>query len=331
MSTSPFVFTSCFEWLKQSAWSAYYTQIQQLIHQKLYKKPPGDMPTWCQALQALPTIAMHETLLNTDYVTLKTKQALSDVQHQTLFHSLFQLRPWRKGPFSFFDIKIDTEWQSNLKWDRIAPHLDDLTYRTVLDIGCGSGYHAWRLLGAGAKQVIGIDPSILFLSQFTAFKQYAGPELPIDFLPVKLDELPYAQAICETILSMGLLYHQKSPILHLEQLFSSLKPKGQLILETLVIEGGEQAMLVPSGRYAAMRNVWFIPSLEQLPIWLKRIGFQDITLINVTKTNCEEQRSTLWMPFHSLENYLNPTDPTQTIEGYPAPLRAVWKARKPKN
>ena len=65
---------------------------------------------------------------------------------------LMQLKPWRKGPFSLFDAFIDTEWRSDWKWQRLAPHISSLQGRTVLDVGCGSGYHCWRMRGAGATR-----------------------------------------------------------------------------------------------------------------------------------------------------------------------------------
>ena len=75
--------------------------------------------------------------------------------------------PWRKGGFKFGQgdrlIHIDTEWRSDLKWDRILPYIGDLTGKRVLDVGGGSGYHGFRMVGAGASTVIVIDPSCLFL------------------------------------------------------------------------------------------------------------------------------------------------------------------------
>ncbi len=58
--------------------------------------------------------------------------------------------PWRKGPFSLYGVNIDTEWRSDWKWDRVLPHLSPLKGRLVLDVGCGGGYHMWRMLGEGA-------------------------------------------------------------------------------------------------------------------------------------------------------------------------------------
>ncbi|PMC22346.1 tRNA 5-methoxyuridine(34)/uridine 5-oxyacetic acid(34) synthase CmoB, partial [Klebsiella aerogenes] len=44
---------------------------------------------------------------------------------------------------------------------------------------------------------------------------------------------------------MGVLYHRRSPLDHLWQLKDQLAPGGELVLETLVIEGDENTVLVP--------------------------------------------------------------------------------------
>ncbi len=72
-----------------------------------------------------------------------------------------------------------------------------------------------------------------------------------------------------------------------------------------------------------MRNVWFIPSAKALEGWLAKCGFNNIRTVDINQTSTEEQRATDWMHFHSLTNYLNPHNPNLTIEGYPAPKRAV--------
>ena len=240
---------------------------------------------------------------------------------------LQQLGPWRKGPFQFFDTHIDTEWRSDWKWQRIASHLAPLEGRTILDVGCGSGYHMWRMLGAGAYRVVGVDPSRLFLSQFQAFKQYAqsGQDKPlnIDLLPLKMEDVPRPLKAFDTTFSMGVLYHRKSPIDHLAELKDTLKPGGQLVLETLVIEGELGEVLMPEDRYAQMRNVWFLPSCDTLLLWARRAGFKNPRIVEKNITSLEEQRSTDWMQYQSLTDFLDAEDKTKTREGYPAPLRAT--------
>lgn len=101
------------------------------------------------------------------------------------------------------------------------------------------------------------------------------------------------------------------------------------MLETLVIDGPDGATLVPEGRYARMGNVWFLPSCDTLLGWLRKLGFRDEQLLEVAVTTTDEQRATDWMRFHSLANFLDPEDSSKTIEGYPAPKRAVVTARAP--
>ena len=75
-----------------------------------------------------------------------------------------------------------------------------------------------------------------------------------------------------------------------------------------------------------MRNVWFIPSPEQLISWLERCGFQQCEVLDISQTSTNEQRRTDWMTFDSLPQFLDPKDNRKTIEGYPAPVRALLRA-----
>ena len=111
---------------------------------------------------------------------------------------------------------------------------------------------------------------------------------------------------------MGVLYHRRSPIDHLQHCRSTLRSGGTLVLETLVIEGERGHMLLPDNRYAKMRNVWFIPSLLELEHWVRRCGFKDIQVSEPVWTSTEEQRQTDWMTFESLSDFLIPmTTPKQ--------------------
>ena len=78
-----------------------------------------------------------------------------------------------------------------------------------------------------------------------------------------------------------------------------------------------------------MRNIWFIPSPATLATWLKRCGFRNVKLVDVNTASLEEQRSTDWMRFESLSDFLDPRDRSRTLEGYPAPRRAILTAVKP--
>ncbi|MCT6700055.1 tRNA 5-methoxyuridine(34)/uridine 5-oxyacetic acid(34) synthase CmoB [Rheinheimera sp. 4Y26] len=280
----------------------------------------GDFKQWQKVLANLPKSQSSVKNISTD-VSFGAPDELSAGEKQRLEVLLKQLMPWRKGPFTLHGLHIDTEWRSDWKWDRVLPHLAPLTHRTVLDVGCGSGYHLWRMRGAGAEFVVGIDPSQLFYSQFCAIKHF-NPDPNVHLLPIGIDDMPKLQAF-DTVFSMGVLYHRKSPIDFLQQLKNQLRPGGQLVLETLVVEGDETTVLVPGERYAKMRNVWFIPSTAALQGWLARVGFKDARVVDLNHTSLDEQRKTAWMENESLVDFLDPNDHSKTIEGYPAPLRAV--------
>lgn len=300
--------------------------LPQQLAQSMSEKRYGDLKRWRESMRALPELSASAINLESAYVGAEGN--ITDTTSADLERALRGLHPWRKGPFSLFGVDIDTEWRSDFKWERLADAISPLQGRRVLDVGCGSGYHCWRMRGAGASEVIGIDPTPLFVLQFKAIQKYLG-DSTVHVLPLTLEQLPPKLQVFDTVFSMGVLYHRRSPIDHLTDLRDTLVPGGELVLETLVVEGDEQTVFVPPGRYARMGNVWFLPSPEALKLWLSKVGFRDIKLVDVSQTSVEEQRSTDWMTFHSLANFLDPEDPNKTIEGHPAPRRAILTAQLP--
>ncbi|MBK0000272.1 MULTISPECIES: tRNA 5-methoxyuridine(34)/uridine 5-oxyacetic acid(34) synthase CmoB [Erwiniaceae] len=286
----------------------------------------GHFKNWDRSVEYLPSLTP-ETLDLLHSVSADSSQ-LTERQRGGIEKLLRNLMPWRKGPYSLYGVNIDTEWRSDWKWERVLPHISPLAGRTVLDVGCGSGYHMWRMIGAGAHLVVGIDPMQLFLCQFEAVRKLLGGDQRAHLLPLGIEQLPELKAF-DTVFSMGVLYHRRSPLDHLYQLKNQLVSGGELVLETLVIEGDDQQVLVPGERYAQMRNVYFIPTTGALKNWLEKCGFTDVRIADYSVTSTDEQRRTSWMTSESLAEFLDPNDPTKTVEGYPAPLRAVLVATKP--
>ena len=295
------------------------------IAQGLSEERFGDLPGWKESLAKLPAISASELDLATA-VRIGAPGDCDEATRAQLQSVLEELIPWRKGPYWIHGIHLDTEWRSDWKWDRVLPHLAPLQDRLILDVGCGNGYHCWRMLGAGAKRVIGIDPSPRFVVQFHMIKQLAGAYHPVDVLPLGIEDLPEKLQAFDTTFSMGVFYHRRAPMEHLLELKNTLRPGGQLVLETLVIEGKLGEVLVPEGRYAMMNNVWFLPSCDTLLSWMRKMGFKNPRVVDVCPTTTEEQRSTHWMRFHSLPEFLHPDNPSLTAEGHPAPIRAVFVA-----
>ena len=310
-----------FQQLTHAGFGNWVSQLRQqqgdwLIHH-------GDYARWYAALSELPEITHLSAQYDLSAITINGQCEYPD----KLEPALKGLSPWRKGPFQINEVYIDTEWRSDFKWSRILPHLSSLKGRKIIDIGCGNGYHCWRMLAEHPQLVIGIEPSVLFNLQFRAFQSYVQrPEICL--LPFGIEAIPDDMNWFDTVFSMGVLYHRKSPIEHIYHLRSLLRPGGELCLETLVIEGGKGQVLVPDNRYARMRNVWFIPSAVELSRWLERCGFINVRIVDISVTTFEEQRSTEWMQFESLKDCLQPDNLDLTVEGLPAPRRATLIADK---
>jgi tRNA (mo5U34)-methyltransferase len=279
-------------------------ELLPLLRERLTGQTHGDWARWQAAIEALPG-------------------ARGD--HGRLRDLLMTLHPWRKGPLQLDDVTIDTEWRSDWKWERVRSGIAPLAGRRVLDVGSGNGYYALRMREAGAATVIGVDPTLLFAMQFLAINVFIG-DPSIFILPCRLEETPPANHAFDTTFSMGVLYHQRDPLRHLRELGNTLRPGGQLVLETLFLPGDDLRAATPTDRYARMRNVWLLPTVPQLLRWIEDSGYTDIAVVDTTITTVEEQRSTEWMTFESLPEALDPEDPGLTVEGWPAPRRVVITA-----
>ena len=280
--------------------------------------PHGHFADWLATIAALPspaaaTIALQNAAVSASGDTLPGLET-----------ALRALQPWRKGPFTLYGVHIDSEWRSDLKFARLLAAGVDFSGKHVLDVGCGNGYYLYRTLGAGAKMALGLDPSWHYLAQYLALERLLGTQR-CAYLPLTLDDC--APSGFDLTLSMGVLYHRRDPLQHLAQLRDTLRDGGQLILETLVIDGDAQTVLMPPDRYAGMRNVWFLPSVAALHRWLVRLGFAIAYSGETVATTSAEQRATDWIDRYSLADFMN-ADFSATIENLPPPQRVIIIATK---
>ncbi len=231
------------------------------------------------------------------------------------------LKPWRKGPFNLFGNFIDAEWRSDKKWDRIKEEVKDVKGKKVCDVGCGNGYYMLRIREFEPECVVGLDPSQHFWFTFYLLNYYLEDKR-LQYQLLGVQDLVFYDEFFDLVLCMGVIYHQRNPLSMLKKIYDSLLPGGKMLLESMVIPGDSSSALCPFDRYARMRNVYFIPTLNCLKTWAKKSGFIDIKVCSVSELNETEQRVTKYGPKESLREHLDKENKKLTHEGYPAPMRA---------
>ena len=273
----------------------------------------------------LPTSAPR-LLADAASICLGAAKDLNVAENENLANVLKDLRPWRVGPFSIFGTEIDGEWIGSKKWDRLSPYLPSLSGKKIADVGCSSGYHLLRMLEQDPKLALGFDPSPRCWLQFLLLQRVLQ-STRLAFEPIGVEQMPLLSGVFDVMLCMGVLYHQRDPILALTNLRSALAPEGVLFLETMVIPGDEELVLYPRDRYAGMRNAWCIPQSRALLNWCDRAGFRQAEIVSLVPSDVQEQRTTIWSPDYSLREFLDRENFEKTIEGYAAPWRAIVRAR----
>jgi len=235
------------------------------------------------------------------------------------------MKPWRKGPFQLGDLFIDSEWQSQIKYNLLEPHFD-LKDKIVGDIGCNNGYYLFRMLSQKPKKLIGFDPSAIYYSQFQFINHFIKSDIVYELLGV--EHVAFYEHKFDTLFCLGVLYHRSDPVAMLKSLFKGLNKGGELILDTFMIDGEEEMCLTPKDRYSKIPNIYFVPTVNALKNWCYRAGFESVEVLETMVTEANEQRKTEWIDTQSLEDFLDPEDSTKTVEGYPAPKRVYIKAIK---
>jgi len=299
---------------------------------EVLKKKKDDCRTWKNVEpwynQLLKVFELDKKGLKVDYgdwFSVGKRENLTDSEFALIEETAKKLIPWRKGPFNLFGLEIDSEWQSNIKYNLIRPHFN-LKDKVVADIGCNNGYYMFRMLEDKPKRLIGFDPSALTLHQFEFINHFVKSDIVYEMLGV--EHLEYYNHKFDFIFMLGVLYHRPDPVGTLKSLARGLNSKGEILIDTFMIDGEEEICLTPNKRYSKIPNIYFIPTIPALKNWLSRAGFENIEVIATTVTTSEEQRKTPWSFDQSLEEFLDPEDNTKTVEGYPAPKRVYMKARK---
>ena len=286
-------------------------------------------PRWkefSEAYQNLEGIKAKHSDYSGDTIEIGKAEDFSKEELEKIVSSFETFIPWKKGPFNIAGEQIDTEWRSDLKWNRLAPHISSLEDKVVADIGCHNGYFMYRMLKDKPKHVIGFEPVGQHWFNFQMLNDLLEPN-QLSFELFGVEHMELFEDSFDTIFCLGILYHHTDPIGLLRQMKKALKSKGELWIDCQGIAGDQPVAYMPDGKYTGARGFWFLPTTSCLINWVKRAGFQHSLVVFDEMLQTEEQRPSKWAPIKSLENFLDPEDPTKTIEGHPAPKRIYLRAK----
>ena len=133
-----------------------------------------------QAIDTIDALPEGKISLKKPYISINQ----DGIDSELLMEALRKLIPWRKGPFMINELTLESEWDGDMKWQRITKYIKPLKNKRVLDVGAGNGYFTLRMAMEGAERTLGIEPFLLFNYQFRAIKSLI--ESPLNALLLSL-------------------------------------------------------------------------------------------------------------------------------------------------
>lgn len=260
-----------------------------------------------------------------------TSQSQAEKEFQIKKNQLIEeLIPWRKGYYDLFSTRINSEWDSLIKWNYISQIIEQIIGgikdKVVCDLGCNNGYFMFKLLSSSPALIVGLDPVFRYYLQYFLLTTFLRPSLSsLAFLLMGYKSLDYFESSFDLVLCLGILYHHPQPIEILKLIKQSLKPQGKIIIDSQGIDREDSFSLIPEKTYTGKKGFWFLPSPQALINWVKRAGFTKVEIIKKTTIQKEEQQKTIHSPFDSLREGMKGK---KTIEGYPSPIRIYLVAEK---
>ncbi len=138
----------------------------------------------------------------------------------TLRRAIEALAPW------FHNIELgDGLWTApdhflgdypRFKFERFADALpDDMSGRSVLDIGCNAGFYAVEMKRRGAARVLGIDSDERYLAQARLVTGALGFG-DVEFRNLSVYDVGALGERFDLVIFMGVLYHLRHPLLALD-------------------------------------------------------------------------------------------------------------------
>jgi tRNA (mo5U34)-methyltransferase len=179
-----------------------------------------------------------------------------------------------------------------VKWQRFEHAIpQDLTGKSVLDVGCNGGFYSIEMKRRGAARVVGVDSDARYLAQARFAAKVA--EADIDFREMSVYELPTLGERFDVVLFMGVLYHLRHPLLALDLLHEHVV--GDLMVFQSMLRGSSETrrfesdylfsetdqfddpayprMYFVEHKYAGDPTNWWIPNRACAEAMLRSAGF----------------------------------------------------------
>ena len=145
------------------------------------------------------------------------------------------------------------------KFERFAHVIpDDLSGKSVLDIGCNAGFYSIEMKRRGAARVVGIDSDERYLSQASLASEVLGFS-GIEFINLSVYDVGALGERFDVVVFMGLLYHLRHPLLALDLIREHVA--GDLMLFQTMQQGPNEVLQVPQD------HPFYVPGTTNSPTY----------------------------------------------------------------
>ncbi len=134
---------------------------------------------------------------------------------------------------------------------------DDLTGKTVLDIGCNAGFYSVEMKRRGAARVVGIDSDDRYLAQARLASTALGFGDDVEFRNLSVYDVAQLGERFDLVIFMGVLYHLRHPLLALD-LIRAHVARDLMLFQTMQ-QGSKDDAQVPEDHPFYMPGTWTPP------------------------------------------------------------------------
>jgi tRNA (mo5U34)-methyltransferase len=151
----------------------------------------------------------------------------------------------------------------NFKFQRFAAHLpQDLTGKSVLDIGCNAGFYSMEMKRRGADYVLGVDMDERYLEQARLAADVLGYR-GIEFRYLSVYDVGALGRRFDVVIFMGVLYHLRHPLLALDLIHEHVA--GDMLIFQSLQRGSTEIADVPEDHPFYVEGTWEPPPVFDEP------------------------------------------------------------------